>query len=129
MTRIERIYADVEFENPAKPDVRRVILPTPVNTESVLTWCPAEVLECLGIPRKKAVFFASLLVRSSNAGPERLVDAGAGFATQQEAETPDGIQGLTLLQRLSARRSLPLSASADPAVTPQSQGNTLPAAR
>ncbi len=48
---------DVEFENPAQPGERRTVAAALVATGSELSWCPAEVLESMGIPRRKLLRF------------------------------------------------------------------------
>ena len=42
---------DVEIENPARPGERRALKSVLVDTGAELSWCPAEVLESLGIER------------------------------------------------------------------------------
>ena len=44
---------DIEFENPAQPGMRRVVRAALVDTGSELSWCPAPVLESLGIGRRQ----------------------------------------------------------------------------
>ena len=48
---------DIEFENPAQPGMRRSVLAALVDTGSELSWCPAEVLESLGVTRRKPLPF------------------------------------------------------------------------
>lgn len=42
---------DVEIENPARPDERRLLRSVLVDTGAELSWVPASVLESLGVPR------------------------------------------------------------------------------
>ena len=48
---------DVEFENPARPGPRRLVRSALVDTGSELSWLPAEILESLGITRRKILRF------------------------------------------------------------------------
>ena len=48
---------DVEFENPALPGIRQVVRAALVDTGSELSWCPATVLESLGIGRRQVMRF------------------------------------------------------------------------
>jgi predicted aspartyl protease len=48
---------DVEIENPALPGPRRAIPSVLVDTGAELSWFPADVLEALGIQRRKLVRF------------------------------------------------------------------------
>ena len=45
---------DVEIENPARPGERRVMLSVLVDTGAELSWFPADILESLGIERRKS---------------------------------------------------------------------------
>ncbi|MBI2404053.1 MAG: hypothetical protein HYV20_15210 [Gemmatimonadetes bacterium] len=44
---------DVEVENPVRPGERRVLRTVLVDTGAELSWFPAELLESLGIERRK----------------------------------------------------------------------------
>src|SRR6266849_5235516 len=44
---------DVEIENPARPGERRTVKAVLVDTGAELTWIPAEVLESLGVSRRR----------------------------------------------------------------------------
>ena len=44
---------DIEFENPGRPGARRVVRAALIDTGSELSWCPAPVLESLGIGRRQ----------------------------------------------------------------------------
>ena len=44
---------DVEIENPTRPGVRRVLSDALVDTGAELSWFPADVLESLGVERRK----------------------------------------------------------------------------
>ena len=48
---------DVEFENPAQPGIRRSVRSALVDTASELSWRPSEVLESLGVARRKPLRF------------------------------------------------------------------------
>jgi predicted aspartyl protease len=48
---------DIEIENPVQPGERRTLRSVLVDTGAELTWCPAEVLDSLGIGRRKLVRF------------------------------------------------------------------------
>jgi predicted aspartyl protease len=48
---------DIEFENPAQPGPRRLVRNALVDTGSELSWVSAEVLESLGIERRKLLRF------------------------------------------------------------------------
>ncbi len=62
---------DVELENPARPGERRQLSSVLVDTGSELSWFPAELLESLGIERRKELRFrqadGSVLVRWTGA--------------------------------------------------------------
>ncbi len=42
---------DVEIENPARPGERRTLRSVLVDTGAELSWCPADILDSLGIER------------------------------------------------------------------------------
>ena len=44
---------DVEIENPARPGERRLVKSVLVDTGAELSWIPAEVLESLGVERRR----------------------------------------------------------------------------
>lgn len=44
---------DVEIENPSQPGERRLLSDTLVDTGAELSWFPADVLESLGVERRK----------------------------------------------------------------------------
>ncbi len=44
---------DVEIENPSQPGQRRLLSDTLVDTGAELSWFPADVLESLGVERRK----------------------------------------------------------------------------
>ena len=48
---------DVEFENPAQPGTREVVRAALEDTGSELSWCPASILESLGIRRRQVMRF------------------------------------------------------------------------
>lgn len=48
---------NVEIENPARPGPRRAIPSVLVDTGAELSWFPAEILDSLGIQRRKLVRF------------------------------------------------------------------------
>jgi predicted aspartyl protease len=48
---------DIEIENPTRPGERRGLSSVLVDTGAELTWCPSDVLDALGIPRRKLVRF------------------------------------------------------------------------
>jgi predicted aspartyl protease len=48
---------DVELENPARPGPRRAVQSVLVDTGAELSWFPADVLDALGIQRRKLVRF------------------------------------------------------------------------
>ena len=48
---------DIEIENPVRPGERRALRSVLVDTGAELTWCPEEMLESLGIARRKLVRF------------------------------------------------------------------------
>ena len=48
---------DIEIENPAQPGSRRVLRGVLVDTGAELSWITAEVLESLGIERRKVWHF------------------------------------------------------------------------
>jgi len=62
---------DVEIENPSRPGDRRTLHSVLVDTGAELSWFPADVLESLGIERRKAWRFrqadGSVLERWSGA--------------------------------------------------------------
>ena len=69
---------DVEIENPARPGERRVVLSVLVDTGADLSWFPADILESLGIERRKSWRFrqADGSVLSRWSGPASLYVAG-----------------------------------------------------
>jgi predicted aspartyl protease len=48
---------DIEIENPARPGERRSLSSVLVDTGAELTWCPADILDSLGVERRKLVRF------------------------------------------------------------------------
>jgi predicted aspartyl protease len=48
---------DIEIENPERRGERRALSSVLVDTGAELTWCPAAILEELGIERRKLVRF------------------------------------------------------------------------
>jgi predicted aspartyl protease len=48
---------DIEIENPARPGTRRELRSVLVDTGAELSWCPASVLDSLGVERRKLVRF------------------------------------------------------------------------
>lgn len=48
---------DIEIENPARPGPREVLRGVLVDTGAELSWIPSEILESLGIERRKAMRF------------------------------------------------------------------------
>src|SRR5688572_22128244 len=48
---------DVEIENPARPGERRIVRSVLVDTGAELSWIPAEVLESLGVDRRRRARF------------------------------------------------------------------------
>src|SRR5688572_19362588 len=44
---------DVEIENPARPGERRIVKAVLVDTGAELSWVPADVLDALGIERRR----------------------------------------------------------------------------
>lgn len=48
---------DIEVENPLRPGPRRALSSVLVDTGAELSWCPAAVLESLGVQRRKLVRF------------------------------------------------------------------------
>lgn len=48
---------DIQIENPARPGERRDLRSVLVDTGAELTWCPASVLDSLGVERRKLVRF------------------------------------------------------------------------
>lgn len=73
---------DIEVENPVRPGPRRALTSVPVDTGAELSWCPAPVLESLGVQRRKLVQFrqadGSVLERWTGAA---FVYAGGTTAT------------------------------------------------
>ena len=74
---------DIEVENPARPGPRRALSSVLVDTGAELTWCPATVLESLGVERRKLVRFRQAdgsvlegLNLRVDPVSKRLVDAG-----------------------------------------------------
>lgn len=69
---------DVEVENPLRPGERRVLRAVLVDTGAELSWFPTDVLESLGIERRKLSQFrqadGTVLARST--GPASLYLAG-----------------------------------------------------
>ena len=51
------LRANVEIENPARPGARRIITSALVDTGAELSWFPREVLEELGVERRKLWHF------------------------------------------------------------------------
>ena len=48
---------DIEIENPARPGTRHELRAVLVDTGAELSWCPASVLDSLGVERRKLVRF------------------------------------------------------------------------
>lgn len=48
---------DIEIENPLRPGPKRALSAVLVDTGAELTWCPADVLDSLGVARRKLVRF------------------------------------------------------------------------
>ncbi len=69
---------DVEIENPARPGERRMLRGVLVDTGAELSWFPAEVLDSLGIERRKVWHFrqADGTVLSRWTGPAFVYVAG-----------------------------------------------------
>ena len=44
---------DIEIENPARPGGRRIVRSVLVDTGAELTWLPADILDALGIERRR----------------------------------------------------------------------------
>jgi predicted aspartyl protease len=57
MTDMGTFRTNVEIENPARPGERRQLSNVLVDTGSELSWVPAELLESLGIERRKELRF------------------------------------------------------------------------
>src|SRR5438067_2260101 len=57
MADMDTFRIDIQIENPARPGVRHELHDVLVDTGAELTWCPASVLEALGIERRKIVRF------------------------------------------------------------------------
>ncbi len=59
----------IQIENPAKPGVRRTLHNVLVDTGAELSWIPAQILESLGIERRKVWHFrqadGTVLARST----------------------------------------------------------------
>lgn len=72
------IRVQVEVENPARPGPRRVLQSVLVDTGAELSWFPADLLESLGIERRKLWRFrqADGTVLERWAGPAFLYVAG-----------------------------------------------------
>ena len=51
------LRTDVEIESPLREGDRRLLRDVLVDTGAELSWCPAPVLESLGVTRRKAVRF------------------------------------------------------------------------
>lgn len=92
---------DIEIENPARPGQRRALSSVLVDTGAELTWCPASVLDSLGVERRKLVSFrqadGSVLERWT--GPAFLYAAGT-------TATDDVVFGLPTDMVLLGARSL-----------------------
>jgi predicted aspartyl protease len=48
---------DIEIENPTRPGERRTLSSVLVDTGAELTWCPATILDSIGVQRRKLVRF------------------------------------------------------------------------
>jgi predicted aspartyl protease len=48
---------DIQIENPARPGERRALHSVLVDTGAELTWCPEQILDALGVERRKRVRF------------------------------------------------------------------------
>src|SRR3954470_17063857 len=57
MTDMGTFRIDIEIENPARAGERRALRDVLVYTGAELTWCPATVLDSLGVERRKLVRF------------------------------------------------------------------------
>ena len=53
MDEMESFRVEVEIENPSQPGEQRVLSDTLVDTGAELSWFPADVLESLGVERRK----------------------------------------------------------------------------
>ncbi len=51
------LRVDIEIENPARPGEKRTLTSVLVDTGAELSWVPSEVLESLGIKRRKQWHF------------------------------------------------------------------------
>ena len=73
---------DVEIENPARPGQRRTVRSVLVDTGAELSWIPAEVLESLGVERRRKWLFrqadGSILERWSSVVEIHVAGKGAG---------------------------------------------------
>jgi predicted aspartyl protease len=73
---------DVEVENPARPGQRRTVRSVLVDTGAELSWLPADVLESLGIERRRKWTFrqadGSTLERWSSVVEIHVAGKGAG---------------------------------------------------
>ena len=69
---------DLEIENPARPGERRELRSALVDTGAELSWCPAAILDALGIERRKVVHFrqADGSVLERWVGPAHIYAAG-----------------------------------------------------
>ena len=73
---------DVEIENPARPGERRTVRAVLVDTGAELSWIPADVLESLGVERRRKWRFrqadGSILERWSSVVEIHVAGKGAG---------------------------------------------------
>ena len=76
---------DVEFKKPAQPGVRQLVRSALVDTGSELSWCPAPVLESLGIARRQVMRFR----QATGSIVERWT--GAAFVYAGDATTTDEV--------------------------------------
>ena len=78
MSDMDTVRTDVEIENPARAGERRLLRGVLVDTGAELSWFPRDVLEALGIERRKVWHFrqadGTVLARST--GPAFVYVAG-----------------------------------------------------
>jgi predicted aspartyl protease len=69
---------DIQIENPARPGERRELRSALVDTGAELSWCPAAILDALGVERRKVVHFrqADGSVLERWVGPAHIYAAG-----------------------------------------------------
>jgi predicted aspartyl protease len=103
---IGTLRIDIEIENPTKPGERRALRSVLVDTGAELTWCPAEILDSLGVTRRKLVRFrqadGSVLERWTGAafvyagGTSATDDVVFGEATDMVLLGARSLEGLNL---------------------------------